>query len=395
MNSGIRFFRINEHLSLRLEGKETMVCVEGEPFRQCKALMLVLPRAVKELEKLELLESIDELKIIIGKMSEYHDYIELSPEEEFQGHCSNLQAWYEHDYDTRLIDSSLGFSLLKRLSEAGDLKAKKVLKKEIAERLMSGYESVAIILNEEGFVDLLTRDEFWRLFPDKFSPLRKVEGLLGCPFDYQGGDTRYGRKRNPRNAFYFTKRVRLAFTTEGKEEGMRLGYVLIRNLPPKDETTWEKVFQELGKLEGLTFLRINNCPMAKVPESLGLLKELRELHLHNSEIEILPDSLENLIRLEKFEAAKNKLENFPTSLTKIKSLKSLIMTDNLLEEIPDSLVNLVNLEGVEFSFNRIVKVNQKVLKQIKSFKGDYGFGQLSGNPIYPKLIKDKKIEKIR
>ncbi len=28
---------------------------------------------------------------------------EISEEEEFRGHCSNLQAWYENDYDTRLF----------------------------------------------------------------------------------------------------------------------------------------------------------------------------------------------------------------------------------------------------------------------------------------------------
>ena len=47
----------------------------------------------------------------------------IDPETEFMGHCSNLQAWYEYDYDLRILHSSLSIPLLKKLAFLGDKKA--------------------------------------------------------------------------------------------------------------------------------------------------------------------------------------------------------------------------------------------------------------------------------
>ena len=57
--------------------------------------------------------------------------VKLSPEVEFHGHCSNLQAWAENHYDTRLLHSNLSFPLLKKLAELGDPQAKQMIKDEI------------------------------------------------------------------------------------------------------------------------------------------------------------------------------------------------------------------------------------------------------------------------
>jgi len=38
----------------------------------------------------------------------------ITPEEEFWGHCSNLQTWVEHNYDTNILDDNLAFPLLKK-----------------------------------------------------------------------------------------------------------------------------------------------------------------------------------------------------------------------------------------------------------------------------------------
>ncbi|GAG56050.1 unnamed protein product, partial [marine sediment metagenome] len=48
----------------------------------------------------------------------------ITPEQEFWAHCSNLQTWAEHHYDTRLLHSNISFPLLRRLTEAGDPVAK-------------------------------------------------------------------------------------------------------------------------------------------------------------------------------------------------------------------------------------------------------------------------------
>lgn len=68
--------------------------------------------------------------------------MDITPEEEFWGHCSNLQAWVENNYDTRLLHSNIAFPLLKKLTEAGDPNTNKVFKEEIARRFESGFMPV-------------------------------------------------------------------------------------------------------------------------------------------------------------------------------------------------------------------------------------------------------------
>jgi len=75
----------------------------------------------------------------------------------------NLQAWVEHNYDTRLLDSTLSFPLLQGLYEYGDPLAKKKFKEEIAKRFLSDNPVVSTYLAKEGFLDVFTNEEFWQI----------------------------------------------------------------------------------------------------------------------------------------------------------------------------------------------------------------------------------------
>ncbi|MBA7560781.1 hypothetical protein ES708_02412 [subsurface metagenome] len=85
---------------------------------------------------------------------------EITPEQEFWGHCSNIQAWVEHDYDTRILMRNISFPLLRELAKAGDPVASKVFKEEIALRLESGYPSVVQYLLNQGYIRYFTPSEF-------------------------------------------------------------------------------------------------------------------------------------------------------------------------------------------------------------------------------------------
>lgn len=85
---------------------------------------------------------------------------DITPEQEFWGHCSNIQTWVEYDYDTRILMSNLSFPLLRELAKLGDLKAKKVYKEEIAQRLESGYPSVVQYLVNQGYIGEFSPFEF-------------------------------------------------------------------------------------------------------------------------------------------------------------------------------------------------------------------------------------------
>lgn len=130
-------FRVSEFITLRLEGEKTIIYVNGERFRQCKYLLLVNPQ---DNEVQMDINSIDEAEEKLSlKLEEEIKPIGLgiTPEEEFWGHCSNIQAWVENNYDTRLLHRNLAFFLLLELAEKGGKKAKFIFKEEIAKRLSS------------------------------------------------------------------------------------------------------------------------------------------------------------------------------------------------------------------------------------------------------------------
>ncbi|KKM99888.1 hypothetical protein LCGC14_1143310 [marine sediment metagenome] len=167
-------FKVNDYITLKLENTKINIYVDGEIFEQCKFLLLNIP--TQDVDFYDEIESIDEIAEILGWTETRQlgvDY-ELTPEVEFFGHCSNLQAWAENAYDTRLIHRNLAFPLLKKLVDANDLTAKTVFKEEISKRLASGFPSVIEYLTEEGYDSYLSREEY--LF--SFLKIRDAETLL-------------------------------------------------------------------------------------------------------------------------------------------------------------------------------------------------------------------------
>jgi hypothetical protein len=153
-------FEINEFITLKLEGGKTQIYINGNLFRQCVTLFLEIP--VSDNKSYFDLHSIDDFVEERRKygMRMIENYTPLSPEEEFWGHCSNLQAWVENDYDTRLLRSNLAFPLLKKLTEVGDKKAKRVYKEEIAKRFIHGNFTTRLYLIEENYLKELTQEQF-------------------------------------------------------------------------------------------------------------------------------------------------------------------------------------------------------------------------------------------
>lgn len=150
-------FRINEFLTLKFEkGYKTVIYIKDKEFIQCKYLLLTIPE--EPISNILKINSIDEAAEHLDSSMEEDSTI-IPPDIEFWGHCSNLQVWYEHKYDTRLLRNNLAFPLLKKLTEAGDPLAKKVFKEEIAKRYKSGFPSVVKYLEEEGYLKYLSQEE--------------------------------------------------------------------------------------------------------------------------------------------------------------------------------------------------------------------------------------------
>jgi len=174
-------FVLSKNILLRLEKDQTVIYVDGERFDQCRYILL--SRKIDEFEELLSLDSIDELAgKLDNSMERERDSIKISPETEFWAHCSNLQMWYENNYDSRLLHSNLAFPLLKRLAEVSDIKAKRVFREEIAKRFESRYPSVVVYLISEKYYEFLPFDYLIDIIIDR--DLSKIVTDKGYEFDF-------------------------------------------------------------------------------------------------------------------------------------------------------------------------------------------------------------------
>ncbi|MHA2283257.1 MAG: hypothetical protein ACXAC5_20640 [Promethearchaeota archaeon] len=157
-------FTINNFLELRLEEGKTNIYVDNELFIQCKYLLIHV--SIDEYEDCEGLNSIDE---VIERLDKSLEFVNpksnlISPEVQFWGHCSNLQAWYENNYDSSLIHSNLAFPLLKKLAEAGDILAIRVFKEEIVRRFDRGCITIVRFILYNGYLNFLDKEELQCVF---------------------------------------------------------------------------------------------------------------------------------------------------------------------------------------------------------------------------------------
>ena len=169
---------------LKLENRETNIYINEKMFMQCKYLLLDIP--IQKISTFDEIESIDEAAERLDTSMEEGNEIksEISPETEFWGHCSNLQVWYEHGYNTNLLHSNLAFPLLKKLVDAGDSLAETVFKEEIVKRMKMGYGATFLYLFDEKYHHYLKRVEFIEniLNPHDVGILKEIENLLNVEY---------------------------------------------------------------------------------------------------------------------------------------------------------------------------------------------------------------------
>ena len=149
-------FRINQYLSLKLIDQKTIIYIKGQPINQCKFLLMNIEKDKhREYDKIN---SIDEAEETLDRSMDGKEGI-ISAETEFWGHCSNIQAWAENNYDTRILHRTIAFPILKRLANVGDRMAKKVYKEEIIRRFQSNYPPVVEFLLNGNYLQIFSKSE--------------------------------------------------------------------------------------------------------------------------------------------------------------------------------------------------------------------------------------------
>ncbi len=160
-------FKISDLFTVKLEDNKTIIYISNKKVIQCKYLLLNDNDVGSKTENDSLAKlSIDTQSKNLNHSLELIDENDIPPEVEFWAHSSNLQAWYEHEYDTQLLHSNLAFPLLKKLAQAGDLMAKRAFKKEIKKRFREGDLNVMTFLVIEGYLDELSIEESENLYEE-------------------------------------------------------------------------------------------------------------------------------------------------------------------------------------------------------------------------------------
>ena len=166
--------KINKFITLKAENGQVSILVGNKKVGWCTSLILnISPEHIRNLEKID---SIDEAAEVLNRDLEYQNRIKIPLETEFWGHCSNMQAWEENGYDTRILHSNLAFPLLRELTNVGDPTARRVFKEEIASRFTSKYLPVALYLYIQGYLDYLSKSEFETLL-NFYEDLSKIPNM--------------------------------------------------------------------------------------------------------------------------------------------------------------------------------------------------------------------------
>ncbi len=158
-------FPITDYLEVVLtENDKTAIYINGHHFIQCSHVLTTVH--TDEIENVLLLESIDDIK-------ESPKTIVIDPETRFFVHCSNLQAWVENNFNTRMLHSNLSFSLLKKLVEEGCVSSM-ILKEEIAKRFEHGSVEMIRFLFEHEYLDSLSKEDLSAIITPNFKELIHV-----------------------------------------------------------------------------------------------------------------------------------------------------------------------------------------------------------------------------
>ena len=159
-------FIVNEFITLRFDRGITDIYVNNIYFNQCRCVVYDIH--IEDINTLDEIESFDEIEERLDRK-----IVEISPKTKFWAQCSTLQVWAENNYNTRLLPKSIAFSLLKKLSKAGDTRAIVAFKKELVKRIKSGYLSVIMFLIKEKYLKYLDEDWCGTIFLDSNPVLRQ------------------------------------------------------------------------------------------------------------------------------------------------------------------------------------------------------------------------------
>lgn len=304
-------FKVNNYITIRLgEDGKSNIFIKDQLFRQCKYLLLDIP--IERITSLDKIKSIDEVaEKLDNSLEEGKSELQIPAEAEFWGHCSNLQVWSESNYNTRLLKSNLAFPLLKKLTEIGDIKAKKVFCEEIALRLKNGTEGTIRFLINNKYHNYLSREELFESLIEvtEFYALAEIERYN--EFEWVFGQFKRPQDIYPNLGIQNRKIIELSLNNMGLYE-----------IPPS-----------VINLSSLTGLRMLENYLTEIPEWVYDFKLLQVLDLSYNQLRNLPEGIQNLNLLQELWLGYNEISSLPESINKLRNLEFIDLRENKLSNI--------------------------------------------------------------
>ena len=288
------------------------------------------------------------------------------------------ELWYiinnlkESKFNKHLDYISARYYFLERLMKMGDKAAEKILKEGISKALSKGFNSTTSSFYEKGYINYLSREEFWSLFGADGKILQKIEQqvrkyklinrkkvyqetldnieyfkLLNEIFSNSGfmiftfkdgevekiaifGDEKSVAEENMDNYYGNIGYLELEELTDLIGELKSMKELFLRSIGLK------KLPRSMMSLKNLKFLSLTGNPQLKLPDFLWNLKSLEILDLSNNKLTILPESIENLENIKELYIYNNHLKSLPlSSITKLKKLRKIYIDIELADTLDD------------------------------------------------------------
>ncbi|MFW9972311.1 MAG: leucine-rich repeat domain-containing protein [Candidatus Odinarchaeota archaeon] len=357
--------QVNRFISLKLEDDSTNIYVNKILFRKCKSLLINIP--LEKIIQFDEIPSIEDLTF--NSLGSDSFQLVLDPEEEFWGHCSNIQAWIENDYNTKILHHSLSFPLLKELCNLGDLKAKRVFKDEVITRFINGTNQVRSFLLEEGFLrdfsseerDIINEylDEMYNTSYYAKTYFSEEEiALLFDEYELIGIQEIIRPKSLSKSFTRKYSHLKTISDIDDIEELKRFTDITSVSLI-------QNCIKEIKGFGHLTYLRELALNMNEIKEIKNLkhLKYLKYLSLSKNQISEIK-GLNNLTRLEYLNLSGNHISRI-RGLECLKKLKVLNLWNNKIKEI-EGIDNLTDLRMLAIGGNLISEI--KGLENLKNLR---------------------------
>ena len=294
--------------------------------------------------------------------SGYYNVIEYLFEQDYIKYLGNEELWViitplleklkKNNYQVRLwtYKTELPLLLLRKLVYIGDAQAFRLLKEAIIEVLQTGNIMNIEMLYDGGYINYLSREEFWSVFGQDGAILKNFENQINQYILVTSKDS-FG----------------IDVTKKKKKTTKELSYFNLSNGIFVDDGPMVFTFEN-GHITGL-----------------GIWSGTKSVF----EVNLLPSEVFQLIHLKELTLSNVNLKEVLSEIYKFKSLKSLSLSGNLITYLPNEICKLDQLEYLGLSWNKL-NMLPKCIKRLTNLQKIH----IQANPLTKETINYlKQLEK--